>query len=76
MEVICSEKDCRKTISGKDIARYYSGWDARIIESLKFADKVPQALLPYLDQKVRESVFSYIAGKAEYRSVLQTQYQK
>lgn len=76
MEVMCTKMDCRKTISGKDIARYYSGWDARIIESLKVADKVPQALLPYLDQEVRESVFSYIAGEAEYISVLQTQYQK
>lgn len=75
MEVTCTKTDCRKTISGKDIARYYSGWDARIIESLKYTDKVPQALLPYLDQDVRESVFSYIAGEAEYLSVLQTQYQ-
>jgi uncharacterized protein len=74
MDVICTKTDCRKTISGKDIARYYSGWDARIIESLKFVDKVPQALLPYLDQKARENVFSYIAGKSEYISVLQTQY--
>lgn len=74
MDVICTKTDCRKTISGKDIARYYSGWDARIIESLKFFDKVPQALLPYLDQKVRENVFSYITGKSEYISVLQTQY--
>lgn len=75
MDVICAKPDCRKTISGKDIARYYSGWDARIIESLKVADKVPQALLPYLDDEIRESVFSYIAGKSEYISVLETQYQ-
>ena len=74
MEVICSKTDCRKKISCKDIARYHSAWDARIIESLKVADKVPQALLPYLDQAIKESVFSYIAGKAEYKSVLQTQY--
>jgi len=75
MDVICTKPDCRKTVSGKDIARYYAGWDARIIESLKVADKVPQALLPYLDQEIRESVFSYIAGKSEYISVLETQYQ-
>ncbi len=75
MEVICTKMDCRKKITGNDIARYYSGWDASIIESLKLADKVPQALLPYLDQEIRKSVFSYIAGKAEYKSVLQMQYQ-
>lgn len=75
MAVICTKPDCRKIITGKDIARYYAGWDARIIESLKMADKVPQALLPYLDREIRESIFSYIAGKSEYKSVLQTQYQ-
>lgn len=76
MNVICTKADCRKTISGKDIARFHSGWDARIIESLRFFDKVPQALLPYMDEEVREKVFSYVSGKAEYTSVLQTQYQK
>lgn len=76
MEVICDKTDCRKKISGTDVTRYYSGWDAGIIESLRYADKVPQALLPYLDPGIRESVFSYIAGTAEYVSVLQTQYQK
>lgn len=76
MDVICTKTDCRKKISGNDIARYYAEWDARIIESLKVADKVPQALLPYMDQEIRESVFSYIAGKTEYKSVLQTQYQQ
>lgn len=75
MNVICAMPDCRKTISGRDIARFYPEWDARIIESLKMADKVPQPLLAYLDQDIRESVFSYIAGKADYVSVLQTQYQ-
>jgi len=75
MEVVCNLTDCRKYISRDDVARYHSVWDAKIKESLKFVDKVPQALLPFLVREVKEKVFAYISGKSAYISVLDAQYQ-
>jgi hypothetical protein len=76
MEVVCDRPDCRKYISRDDVARYHAVWDAKIKESLKFMDKVPQALLPFLGGGIKEQVFSYIAGKSAYVSVLDAQYQR
>jgi hypothetical protein len=76
MDFFCDNPDCRGRLSREDFDRYSSTWDASIIESLRFVDKVPQALLPYLGRDARNRLFSYIGGTSDYVSVRDAQYPK
>jgi len=76
MDVSCGRADCRKSVTPDDISRYHTQWDAAIIASLALMNKVPQELLQFLAPEIREKVFSYIAGTAEYVPVLNAQFQK
>jgi hypothetical protein len=73
-EFFCSTPNCRKNVLQDDIVKYHKEWDKWIIESLKFVDKVPQALFPCLDNNTKKRLFSYISGESEYVSVLNTRY--
>jgi len=75
-EFRCEIADCRKRIFRDDPVRYHAGWDKQIIESLQSFNDVPQALLPYLDKKMRAQLYAYLAGETEYLSVLSTLHQE
>lgn len=74
MEVKCSLSGCRKLVTKDDFDSYAPDWDRKIINSLKVVGKVPQPLLPYVDDAIREKVSSYIAGSSGYISVLDTRH--
>ena len=74
MDFSCDYPDCRGRVSREDVAGCHAAWDASIVEALKYLDKVPQALLPYLESDVRDRLFSYIAGTSAYVSVRHAQY--
>ncbi len=74
VQVSCRYADCRKQVLCDDIKRNYRIWDSMIIKSLGRMNKVPQPLIQYLEDSIREQVFLYISGHSEYRSVLHTRY--
>lgn len=71
-EFSCDITDCRKNVLREDLVKYHLAWDKQIIESLRYLDKVPQLLLPYMDNLIRDQLYSYISGADEYLSVLNT----
>jgi len=70
----CGIEDCRRRIFRDDPLRYHSAWDKQVVAALRCFGDVPQALLPYLDADIRDQLYAYLAGEAEYLSVLNTLY--
>jgi uncharacterized protein len=69
-EIGCGCGQCRGALRAGDIDRYHSVWDGWILAALKEASRVPQPLLPVMDETTRKELDAYFSGAGKYRSVL------
>lgn len=69
-EIGCGCRQCRGMLRAGDIDRYHPVWDGWIVGALKQAARVPQPLVPVMDEATRAELDGYFAGKNEYRSIL------
>lgn len=76
MEVQCRYPDCRHRISGVDFDLRFQEWDEKVKSSLDRIFDVEQPLLPFLEDKVLESVIDFLQDRSQYRSVYYLKYQK
>ena len=70
LQISCEEDDCRGSVSGNDLERYYSEWDQKVKSALQFFDKVTQPLEDLLEKKTRRQLQSFLETGSGYRSVL------
>lgn len=74
MEVNCGCVGCRKTISNKDIDKFYKEWDKRIKEAFCSLKEVPQPLLHLMDSDSVSDLLGYLSERGSYRSVRNLKY--
>ncbi len=69
MPLNCDKPGCRRQVSSRDLAKYFSNWDALVKKALRKFQKVEQPLLPLMETAIVDAVTAFLKDEANYVSV-------
>jgi uncharacterized protein len=75
-ECLRSEEGLRTKIMPDDILNFYSEWDQKAAEAMRYFNQVEQPLKPLIDEKYKNKVMAVAAGIQTLDSSISIYYQK
>ncbi len=68
------EGSARTTVYPDDLLHFYPDWDAQLREAFPLLHRLPQPLMPFLDEATRRTALAVSEGREEMESVLHCYY--